>query len=481
MRILKVISLLLDYPDQHLRDGHAELAQAIGSAREISPEQRIALRRLLDELTEGDLMDVQERYTDLFDRGRALSLLLFEHVHGESRDRGQAMVDLMAQYTEAGFAIGVRELPDYIPLYLEYLATREDLEAREGLADVAHLLALLAARLQERESPHAACFTALLQIAGEPVQETLAGLQEQVAAARAPIEATRAVVPGGDGAGRDGRSGGVASRPEPLSPERGSDRWPGAWALLGGGRALVPAVVAEAVAQLEADAAALVLAELVELAAVGGAGDQLPARVDAQGQLGIDARRALPAVEGFVALHAERGLQVQASVLPERQVGRRHRRDAGVAVRAVIAVARVVREALPLGLQAQVDHRALVADHGVAPVGQHRAAAVVVAVVVEPGVQADPVAQRRLPQRVERERQARQECVFHAVADAPVTRQPDACLGVPQMRLADGYLRLCLRPAACLCGQNSAPTRTPRRSACGTARPSGAYAPWRSR
>ena len=155
MRILKVISLLLDYPDQHLRDGHAELAQAIGAAREISPPQRIALRRLLDELTEGDLMDVQERYTDLFDRGRALSLLLFEHVHGESRDRGQAMVDLMAQYTEAGFDIGVRELPDYIPLYLEYLATCEDLEAREGLADVSHLLALLAARLQERESPHA--------------------------------------------------------------------------------------------------------------------------------------------------------------------------------------------------------------------------------------------------------------------------------------------------------------------------------------
>ena len=75
MRILKVISLLLDYPDQHLRDGHAELAQAIGAAREISPPQRIALRRLLDELTEGDLMDVQERYTDLLDRGRALSLL----------------------------------------------------------------------------------------------------------------------------------------------------------------------------------------------------------------------------------------------------------------------------------------------------------------------------------------------------------------------------------------------------------------------
>ncbi|MBA1261459.1 nitrate reductase molybdenum cofactor assembly chaperone [Stutzerimonas stutzeri] len=182
MQILKVISLLLDYPDECLREARAELAEAIDAAREISPQLRTALRVLLDELSEGELMDAQERYTDLFDKGRALSLLLFEHVHGESRDRGQAMVDLMAQYQAAGFAIGVRELPDYIPLYLEYLATREALEAREGLADVAHLLALLAARLEERESPHAACFHALLQIAGEPLQETLAGLREQVAA-----------------------------------------------------------------------------------------------------------------------------------------------------------------------------------------------------------------------------------------------------------------------------------------------------------
>ncbi|CAD5110592.1 nitrate reductase molybdenum cofactor assembly chaperone [Zestomonas carbonaria] len=182
MRILKVISLLLDYPDAHLREGHAELADAIAAAREISPEQRAALRRLLDELSAGDPMDVQERYGELFDRGRALSLLLFEHVHGESRDRGQAMVDLLAQYEEAGFDIGVRELPDYIPLYLEYLSTRDDLEAREGLADVAHLLALLAARLDERESPYAACLRALLQIAGAEPQRAVAEVIGQVAA-----------------------------------------------------------------------------------------------------------------------------------------------------------------------------------------------------------------------------------------------------------------------------------------------------------
>ena len=180
MQILKVISLLLDYPAEPLREGYTELANAISAAREISPEQRAALRALLDELSGGELMDVQERYSDLFDRGRALSLLLFEHVHGESRDRGQAMVDLMAEYQAAGFAIDVRELPDYIPLYLEYLSTRADLEAREGLADVAYLLALLAARLEERKSPHAACFAALLQIAGQPL-DAVAALRAQVA------------------------------------------------------------------------------------------------------------------------------------------------------------------------------------------------------------------------------------------------------------------------------------------------------------
>ena len=182
MQILKVISLLLDYPTEALQGARDELNEAIGRAREISPEQRTALIALLDELAGGDVMDVQERYSELFDKGRSLSLLLFEHVHGESRDRGQAMVDLMGQYQDAGFAIDVRELPDYIPLYLEYLATREDLEAREGLADVSHLLALLAARLVERDSPYAACFQALLQIAGVQPQQAVNEVREQVAA-----------------------------------------------------------------------------------------------------------------------------------------------------------------------------------------------------------------------------------------------------------------------------------------------------------
>lgn len=180
MKILKVISLLLDYPTQVVFDARNELAEAIAATRVISPEQRSAVQALLDALTAEDLMDAQETYVNLFNRGRHLSLLLFEHVHGESRDRGQAMVDLMAQYENDGFQIGVKELPDYIPLYLEYLSYCDEPTARAGLADVEHLLALLAARLEEQHSAYAACFRALLQIAGFEPDTAIEQVRDQV-------------------------------------------------------------------------------------------------------------------------------------------------------------------------------------------------------------------------------------------------------------------------------------------------------------
>ncbi|WP_297185564.1 nitrate reductase molybdenum cofactor assembly chaperone [uncultured Porticoccus sp.] len=169
MDILKIISRLMDYPSAKLQPLVAELESVITASREISPDMRQRLTALLHQIYDGDLMDAQECYTGLFDRGRALSLLLFEHVHGESRDRGQAMVDLLAVYRSQGFHIDVRELPDFIPLYLEFLAHRPDMEAREGLADVAHILGLLSARLKERGSPYDTLFDSLLMISGVPI------------------------------------------------------------------------------------------------------------------------------------------------------------------------------------------------------------------------------------------------------------------------------------------------------------------------
>jgi nitrate reductase delta subunit len=179
MDIIKVISRLMDYPTADFQAHVSDVETVINSAREISPEMSQQLVHLLHEIYDGDLLDAQEAYTGLFDRGRSLSLLLFEHVHGESRDRGQAMVDLLSIYEAHGFNINARELPDHIPLHLEFLAHRPDLEVREGLSDISHILGLLSARLQERESPYAALFDSLLMISG--VNVDISELREKVA------------------------------------------------------------------------------------------------------------------------------------------------------------------------------------------------------------------------------------------------------------------------------------------------------------
>lgn len=129
---LKVIARLLDYPEQALFDHQQALIEALEPASELDLHHSAQLILFIRRLCARPLLDAQADYCELFDRGRATSLLLFEHVHGESRDRGQAMVDLMAQYRAAGLEIDSRELPDFLPLYLEYLASRSAAQARKG-------------------------------------------------------------------------------------------------------------------------------------------------------------------------------------------------------------------------------------------------------------------------------------------------------------------------------------------------------------
>ncbi|CAI1592872.1 MULTISPECIES: nitrate reductase molybdenum cofactor assembly chaperone [Serratia] len=167
---LKVIARLLDYPEQALFDHQQALVEALEPASELDLHHSAKLILFIRRFCARPLLDVQAEYCELFDRGRATSLLLFEHVHGESRDRGQAMVDLMAQYREAGLEIDSRELPDFLPLYLEYLASRSKEQAAEGLQDIAPILALLGARLLQRESPYAVLFDLLLVLSGSDVQ-----------------------------------------------------------------------------------------------------------------------------------------------------------------------------------------------------------------------------------------------------------------------------------------------------------------------
>jgi nitrate reductase molybdenum cofactor assembly chaperone NarJ/NarW len=170
MKTLKVLSAMLDYPTQALVSAIPELRQALVEERLVSPASIRALEDLLTALESEELMQLQQCYVDLFDRVRSLSLHLFEHVHGESRDRGQAMVDLKRLYERHGYVFATTELPDYLPAFLEFLSRVPAGEARELLAETGEILQSTGARLTKRGSAYAAVFDALREIAGQTTQ-----------------------------------------------------------------------------------------------------------------------------------------------------------------------------------------------------------------------------------------------------------------------------------------------------------------------
>nr|WP_306265718.1 nitrate reductase molybdenum cofactor assembly chaperone [Pararhizobium sp. IMCC3301] len=178
-RTLKALSLILSYPTRELQQAMPEIGAVLTSDTRLTAAARRALRPLVEELTGRDIYDLEEQFVLLFDRSRTLSLNLFEHVHGESRDRGGAMVSLVETYRAGGFDPVTSELPDHLPVLLEFLSTRPAPEAQEILADAAHIFEALNARLVRRESPYGAVFASLLQLAGvqadsEAVAEMLA-------------------------------------------------------------------------------------------------------------------------------------------------------------------------------------------------------------------------------------------------------------------------------------------------------------------
>ena len=163
MSMLKLLGVLIDYPQDELWQHGDELLEAAADPA-LPAKRRDALIHFVRELLATDPLDAQDRWLSTFDRGRAMSLLLFEHIHGESRDRGQAMVDLVEAYRKNGFELAAKELPDYLPLLLEYLAQRPHAEARDWLHHVGPIVGLLGARAAERTSPYALLFEILVEL-----------------------------------------------------------------------------------------------------------------------------------------------------------------------------------------------------------------------------------------------------------------------------------------------------------------------------
>ncbi|QGZ53706.1 nitrate reductase molybdenum cofactor assembly chaperone [Paraburkholderia acidiphila] len=178
MSIYPVLSALLDYPEQPLLDA----LDAIDAALEAVPNGAFAARELaplIAALRERSLVESQEAYVATFDRNPRHSLHLFEHVHGESRARGQAMVDLLDEYRNRGFDVATNELPDYVPLFLEVLGLIGEQEASALLGEAIHVLAALGNQLEKSESPYSGIFTVLcelsdvepLPLVGAPVRD----------------------------------------------------------------------------------------------------------------------------------------------------------------------------------------------------------------------------------------------------------------------------------------------------------------------
>ncbi len=166
-RQLRALALLLDYPKTETHTHLTELGVVLAPLDPAEAEgSRESLLACIAGMAASDVMDLQADFVDTFDRGRSTSLNLFEHIHGDSRDRGQAMVDLLAQYQEIGLTLQTNELPDYLPIYLEYASILDAVAARDALGEIAHLVAHITAALERRESPWMAVTAAICRLAG---------------------------------------------------------------------------------------------------------------------------------------------------------------------------------------------------------------------------------------------------------------------------------------------------------------------------
>ena len=216
---LRALALLLGYPDGKLRAVLPQLADAIDAEKALPASRRAELRAFMREMERSDPIDVEARYVELFDRGRATSLHLFEHVHGDSRDRGPAMIDLTQTYEKAGLLLGPNELPDHLCVVLEFASTQPPQLAREFLAEMGHILVAIFSALRKRESNYAVVLAAVLELAGQKVEAVPVAEDE-------PLDTTWAEPVAFDGCSVKGQA--APGEPQPIQIVRKTPPAPGA-------------------------------------------------------------------------------------------------------------------------------------------------------------------------------------------------------------------------------------------------------------
>ncbi len=177
---LRVLARLLGYPDAEMRSNLAALRGALHEECALAPQRLAELDALIDSLERTAPLETEAAYVELFDRGRSTSLHLFEHVHGDSRERGPAMIDLAQTYEKAGMYLAEGEMPDFLPVVLEFTSTQPPREAREFLAEMAHIFNAIFSALQQRGTAYACVLGALLELAGEKAQPVEIAAEEAI-------------------------------------------------------------------------------------------------------------------------------------------------------------------------------------------------------------------------------------------------------------------------------------------------------------
>ena len=204
---LRVLAALLGYPTVETRAYLADMREILRSEAALSATRQTELDALMISLTATDPLESEANYVELFDRGRTTSLHLFEHVHGDTRERGPAMIDLAQTYEKAGLYLAPGELPDYLPAVLEFVSTQPPREARAFLVEMAHIFNALFGALQQRDSPYASVLGALLELAGEQAQPVKL-------AAELPLDESWAEPPVFDGCSAKGQA--KPGQPQPI-------------------------------------------------------------------------------------------------------------------------------------------------------------------------------------------------------------------------------------------------------------------------
>ena len=166
-KTLRVLAALLGYPDAQLRCDLPEMRALMHAEGALPAARRAELDALMLALGQADPLQAEADYVELFDRGRATSLHLFEHVHGDSRERGPALINLRQTYATAGLMLAAGELPDYLPAVLEFVSTQPPREAKAFLAEMAHIFNAIFGALQHQGSAYASVLGALLELTGE--------------------------------------------------------------------------------------------------------------------------------------------------------------------------------------------------------------------------------------------------------------------------------------------------------------------------